>query len=73
MRLTILKVRRWARQLREHQVPSLSTIANKEGISVARVSQLLALDRLPDADVEPLLRSMKRISVRAAIGAARKM
>jgi hypothetical protein len=68
-----LNVRGWARQLRDHEVQGLSTIANKEGISVARVSQLLVLDRLPRAEVEPLLRSMKRISVRAAIRAERKI
>ena len=41
----ITKVRGWAKALRTGEVTGLSVIARGEGISVARVSQLLVLDR----------------------------
>jgi hypothetical protein len=71
VRPIIAKVRLWAQHLRAHEVASLGAIAKAEGISVARVSQLLVLDRLSPTDVEAIIKRLKRISVRALIGAAR--
>ena len=71
VRPIIAKVRLWAQQLRAHEVTGLAMIAKNDGISVARVSQLLALDRLSPTDVEAIIKRLKRISVRALIRAAR--
>jgi hypothetical protein len=46
-------------------------IAKNEGISVARVSQRLVLNRLPPTDVDAITNRLRRISVRALICAAR--
>jgi hypothetical protein len=71
VRPIIAKLRLWAQQLRAHEVASLGAIAKAEGISVAWVSQLLVLDRLSQTDVEAIIKRLRRISVRALIGAAR--
>lgn len=71
VRRQVAKVRGWAHQLRAHEVSGLGAIAKAEGISVARVSQLLVLDRLTAIEIEDVLKRLKRVSVRAMIHATR--
>ena len=49
----------------------LAMIAKNECISVARVSQLLVLNRLPTTELKAAIKCLKRMSVRALIRAAR--
>lgn len=64
-------VRGWAHKLRNRQVSGFAAIAQAEGISVPRVSQLMVLERLSPEEVESIMTRLKRVSVRAVIQTAR--
>jgi hypothetical protein len=53
---TVAKVQQWARQLRLGYVCGLSAIAVGDGVSVARVSQLMVLERLAPEQIDAFFR-----------------
>jgi len=72
VRRTVAMVKDWALQLRTKKVSGLSCIAKSMGVSVPRVSQLMVLSRLTDPELDHALEQLKRVSVRAVMGWARK-
>ncbi len=70
---TVTKVRAWAKQLQTGAASGLRTIAEAEGISIARVSQLMVLERLTPLQIYVLLKHTKRVSLRALIREARRI
>ena len=68
----VARAREWLRQLNSGEMRSLSAIAAAEGISVARVSQLLVLGRVPPVQISAELAGIKRLSIRSLVGAVRK-
>ena len=65
----VLKVKSWARQLKEGRVRSCAEITRKEGITPARVSQLWRLSEITKDQVERDISACKRkeISLRGLI------
>ena len=71
IKATLLKVGKWARQLRAGTMTSFADVAEAEGISVARVSQLMVLSRLAPDRIHDFLNRSPRPSLRALIAVAR--
>jgi len=69
---TVAKVRNWSRQLSSGRA-TFADIAAGEGVSVARVSQLMVLDRLRGDEVDAFLTRSTRPSLRGLISFARGM
>jgi hypothetical protein len=70
----VLRVHSWAKQLREGRVESCTEVAKMEGITRARVSQLMPLCRITREQAEPALRERpgRAVSLRTLINFARK-
>jgi len=70
----VLRVHSWAKQLRESRVESRTEVAKMEGITRARVSQLMPLCRITREQAEPALRERpgRAVSLRTLIKFARK-
>ena len=71
IRAAVAKVRCWAQALDSGEVSSLAAVAKREGISTARISQMLILRRTTDEQLEAFLKRLKRVSLRALIRAVR--
>ena len=71
IRVAVAKVRRWAKALESGDASSLAAVAKREGVSTARVSQLLILNRITDEQLEPHLKRLKRVSLRGLIRSVR--
>lgn len=67
----VAKVRGWAKQLRTGAESGYSVIAEREKMSVARVSQLMVLNHLTPDEVEACLSRPIRQRVRGLIQYAR--
>ena len=66
----ITRAKQWADQLQSGEALTLRDIARKEGLSVARISQLLPLARLKPAQIKQV-QSGRRPSLRKLIQCAR--
>lgn len=71
IRAAVAKVRRWAQALEAGEVSSLAAVAKREGISTARISQMLILKKLSAEQLEVFLKQMKRVSLRHLIRSVR--
>lgn len=67
------KVKNWKAELTSGKIKSLGEIARREGISTARVSQLLPLGSLNTEQVQTEIKRKRGISVRGLIAFARAL
>lgn len=70
---TVAKVREWARHLRSGDLVGFSAVAAAEGVSVARVSQLMVLNQLTAEQIDAFFQRPTRPSVRSLILEARRI
>jgi hypothetical protein len=71
IRVAVAKIRLWALALESGEASGLAAVAKREGVSTARISQMLVLKRLTDDQLEVLLKRLKRVSLRGLIRSVR--